>query len=330
MLKHQNILINHGILLILCLSKSYAQDSGCKEGEELKPCGSACEPTCNDTGDSACTLQCIIDVCQCKDGYVRDENKICIPKENCPKLPTPECTEKPSQNDCSLIDCLSGYECKIIYGQPKCVPIACNLLCRIGYLCKIINGKPTCVPKCSKGEEYKECPTACEPKCGQKPIFCPAVCLKPPRCQCLPGYARTSDGICVPRNDCPQNVTTEVPPSTTPLSCGEGEEARNCPVCEATCARKRPICPLYCPLLQRCLCKQGYARVAKGKCIPIEQCPEEPTTQKPCILPCPLGSLCKFVNGEPTCVRAKDCSRINCGIAYTCKVIDGGTTCVPL
>nr|CAD2196094.1 unnamed protein product [Meloidogyne enterolobii] len=301
MLKHQNILIKFGILLILCLTKSYAQDSVCKEGEELKPCGSACEPTCNDTGNNACIAVCIIDKCQCKDGYVRDENKICIPKENCP-------------------------------GARKCVPIVCNLLCRIGYVCKIIYGKPTCVPKCSKGEEYKECPTACEPKCGQKPIFCPAVCLKPPRCQCLPRYARTLDGICVPRNECPQsqNVTTEVPSSTTPLSCGEGEEARSCPVCEATCARKRPICPLYCPRLQRCLCKQGYARVAKGKCIPIEECPEEPTTQKPCILPCPLAFFCKLVNGEPTCVRAKDCSRINCGIAYTCKVIDGGATCVPL
>jgi len=78
------------------------------------------------------------------------------------------------------------------------------------------------------------------------------------------------------------------------------------------------------------LCKQGYARVAKGKCIPIEECPEEPTTQKPCILPCPLAFLCKLVNGEPTCVRAKDCSRINCGFASTCIVIDGGATCVPL
>nr|CAD2186709.1 unnamed protein product [Meloidogyne enterolobii] len=381
MLKHQNTLITFGILLILCLTKSYAQDYGCKEGEVFKSCASACEPTCKDTGDIACTLQCMPGKCQCKDGYVRDENNVCIPKEKCPNLPNPysqfccnpfhpcwrcpvgqhcvgepgarrcvptvcnllcrigyECkiingkpTCVPSQNGCSLIKCRSGYECKIIDGKPQCVPIACNLACRIGYECKIINGKPTCVPKCSKGEEYKECPNACELKCGQKPIFCPAVCLKPPRCQCLPGYARTSDGICVPRNECPQseNATTEVPPSTTPLICGEGEVAGSCP-CEATCARKHPICPLYCPIWQRCLCKQGYARAAKGKCIPIEECPEEPTTQKPCILPCPLAFLCKLVNGEPTCVRAKDCSKINCGIAYTCKVIDGEATCVPL
>lgn len=411
------IFLKFGILLILCFKKSSAQEKLCKVGEEFKSCASACEPKCSDKEITACIDMCMEGTCQCIEGYARDENNKCIPKEKCPKptnatdAPDYGCKEGEEFYSCAsacepnctntdvvcILRCMPGKcQCKRGYVRDAnnvCIPkdkcpklttgipplqrFCCNPLqscrkCPTGHYCIGRPGARKCVPiipkpKCRQGEEYRDCATACEPQCGEKPKMCPAVCLKA-RCQCKPGYARTKCGNCVPINECPQSpdATTPIPPTTTPLICGEGEEARNCPVCEATCTISHPICPLFCPIWQRCLCKQGYARVAKGKCIPFEQCPEEstvsllsspiqkacnlnciigdeckiidgtptcvpiPTTTKPCVLPCPFGSVCKIENGKPTCVKPKSCDRLNCGIAYTCKIINGEATCVPL
>ncbi|KAF7637248.1 hypothetical protein Mgra_00003215, partial [Meloidogyne graminicola] len=79
----------------------------CKEGEEYKLCSSKCEPTCLNQ-NPICNLICLPPKCQCKQGYVRNNN-VCILKE-------------------------------------KCLKPVCNINCGIFYICKIINGKAKCVP----------------------------------------------------------------------------------------------------------------------------------------------------------------------------------------
>uniref|UniRef100_A0A182S3U2 TIL domain-containing protein n=1 Tax=Anopheles funestus TaxID=62324 RepID=A0A182S3U2_ANOFN len=57
-------------------------------------------------------------------------------------------------------------------------------------------------PVCKKGEEYKQCGSACmEDSCGSKKPICKLLCT--PGCYCAAGYARnTSNKLCVPKNMC--------------------------------------------------------------------------------------------------------------------------------
>ncbi|KHJ79235.1 trypsin Inhibitor like cysteine rich domain protein [Oesophagostomum dentatum] len=50
----------------------------CPPNEEFRECGTACEPTCRNPNPKICTLQCILDVCQCKSGFYRNDNGDCV------------------------------------------------------------------------------------------------------------------------------------------------------------------------------------------------------------------------------------------------------------
>ncbi|XP_004535867.1 chymotrypsin inhibitor-like [Ceratitis capitata] len=54
----------------------------CGENEEFTSCGSACPPPCHDDGKTFCTLQCIVG-CQCKRGFLLNQNGKCVLPENC-------------------------------------------------------------------------------------------------------------------------------------------------------------------------------------------------------------------------------------------------------
>ncbi|EFO85212.1 hypothetical protein CRE_22225 [Caenorhabditis remanei] len=57
----------------------------CAENEVLKTCGSACEPTC-DNPEPECISTCMTDVCQCREGFVRDSTSDkCVGKNSCSK-----------------------------------------------------------------------------------------------------------------------------------------------------------------------------------------------------------------------------------------------------
>ncbi|CCD65656.1 TIL domain-containing protein [Caenorhabditis elegans] len=72
----------------------------CEGDEELKACGSACEPTC-DNENPECDLVCMTNVCQCKKGLVRDSaTGKCVEKNKCSK-----CTLECSENEkCELVE----------------------------------------------------------------------------------------------------------------------------------------------------------------------------------------------------------------------------------
>ncbi|CAI5452225.1 unnamed protein product [Caenorhabditis angaria] len=58
----------------------------CGENEELKYCGTPCEPSCAEPHPDECFHQCLRNRCQCKDDYLRDGiTKKCVKSENCTK-----------------------------------------------------------------------------------------------------------------------------------------------------------------------------------------------------------------------------------------------------
>ncbi|CAL2045641.1 unnamed protein product [Caenorhabditis brenneri] len=72
----------------------------CEDNEELKECGSMCEPTC-DNQNIECAPTCLTNVCQCKNGFVRDSvHGKCVQKDNCSKC-TLEC---PENEKCEFVE----------------------------------------------------------------------------------------------------------------------------------------------------------------------------------------------------------------------------------
>ncbi|VDL74681.1 unnamed protein product [Nippostrongylus brasiliensis] len=71
-----------------CVAKcsSTGGAGGCSgPNEEKKSCGTACEPTCSEP-NPVCTRQCVVDVCQCKQAFIRDKKGgACISVDDCPK-----------------------------------------------------------------------------------------------------------------------------------------------------------------------------------------------------------------------------------------------------
>ncbi|PIO60609.1 trypsin Inhibitor like cysteine rich domain protein [Teladorsagia circumcincta] len=55
----------------------------CGPNEEFMSCGTACEPKCNEPVQDFCTLQCIVNVCQCKRGFKRGPNGCVAPGPGC-------------------------------------------------------------------------------------------------------------------------------------------------------------------------------------------------------------------------------------------------------
>uniref|UniRef100_A0A1I8B4Z9 TIL domain-containing protein n=1 Tax=Meloidogyne hapla TaxID=6305 RepID=A0A1I8B4Z9_MELHA len=96
----------------------------CNEGEVYTQCSTACEPKCSDKEDKGCIEICLSPSCQCMEGYARDENNICIPKNNCPKGITKDNNSKTKREIyCNKLFCgmFSIYVCKIINGRKECV-----------------------------------------------------------------------------------------------------------------------------------------------------------------------------------------------------------------
>uniref|UniRef100_A0A914EJA4 TIL domain-containing protein n=1 Tax=Acrobeloides nanus TaxID=290746 RepID=A0A914EJA4_9BILA len=98
---------------------------------------------------------------------------------------------------------------------------------------------------CAPNEEWLECSSACEFTCDD---YLNRGCTEdchPPKCQCIYGYVRNSNG-----KTCPLN-----------------EEWRQCSSCEGTCDNPNPICTLECRS-PKCQCKYGYVRNhSTGKCV---------------------------------------------------------------
>ncbi|KAK6756773.1 hypothetical protein RB195_014915 [Necator americanus] len=309
----------------VCVSNCNGKEGdGCGDNEESKRCGTACEPTCSNP-NPVCTKQCVVNVCQCKSGFIRDAKNKCIPVDNCPKGNGNE-TPKPKPS-CATVLCKPPTTCVIRPVDPRCADD-----CDVEAVC--VNPVPTqqaVAPKktypstpqtCPPNEQYNTCGTACEPSCSvPTPEICTLQCVV--GCQCKPGFYRNYQKVCVSNCNGKEGA-----------GCGDNEESKRCgTACEPTCSNPNPVCTKQC-VVNVCQCKNGFIRDAENKCIPVDNCPKDRI--KLCSeMNCPPGTVCEL--GRVICPFVPPCFTrpTQCGpsatgeSSITCANVRcrGGTVC---
>ncbi|XP_014099718.3 chymotrypsin inhibitor [Bactrocera oleae] len=74
-------------VLVVCIASYVSakpqRGSYCGKNEEFTECGTACPPKCDQRNSpNLCTLQCIVG-CQCKSGYVLNNQGRCVLRRDC-------------------------------------------------------------------------------------------------------------------------------------------------------------------------------------------------------------------------------------------------------
>ncbi|CAD6189452.1 unnamed protein product [Caenorhabditis auriculariae] len=191
--------------------------------------------------------------------------------------------------------------------------------------------------RCGRNELFKECGTACEPRCGE-PLNrpCTRECV-PNVCQCRPGLLRSYDNsTCVRLIECNKigtaQLTTASPVSCRSVrcasgtecqvrnrvaqcvpsrptraenrTCGQNEEFRACgTACEPKCGRPEPeVCTEQC-ILNVCQCRRGFARSSEGRCVRRSECDTtRGATAGLCNgRRCPNGQICRHNGSRSRC-----------------------------
>lgn len=247
--------------------------------------------------------------CEGRPNIIRIDG-VCVKREDdCPEKECPDNEEWTLGNDCS----------------DRCPDIACegrywyDCFCVEGYV--RINGE--CVPdkecdKCPEDKEWRDCGNPCDDVCPNTKVFCPDKCY--PGCYCKNGYVEIN-GKCVdPREYCPEDPC-----------CGPDQVYRWGNNCSFVCGMENQYCDTG--LRLGCFCKEGF-RWLDGKCIPVEECPQE--CVEVCTPACPegmyyteCGSKCKN-----SCTPDKECERSiqECTKGCFCKEANEmtvGGKCVP-
>ncbi|KAL0840528.1 hypothetical protein ABMA28_015747 [Loxostege sticticalis] len=226
-------------------------------------------------GDKDC-----VEGCRCIDGYARDQNGNCIPRDQCP--PKPTCGPNEEYDPCP--DC-SPQTCEMMNQTYHCPRLPASKMgpgCHPSCRCKkeyFRNKIGECIhssdcAKCTKPHEYFSCGGACDNVCEnikeQNQTNCPIINIQCNKmCYCEADYARDYKGDCIPIKDCPtcpENERYDPCPATLcgPKTCDEAGFPLNCTQREEGAK---------CPGKPGCVCKDGYLRDKNGKCIPTDQCP---------------------------------------------------------
>ncbi|WKY12966.1 hypothetical protein Q1695_004075 [Nippostrongylus brasiliensis] len=147
-----------GLFFIAVAVKPSSQDNGdnCPENEEFLQCGTACEPSCRNPNPIVCTLQCIVNVCQCRKGFFRDSNGKCVSK----------CDNSTCGTNEVLMTC--GTACEPTCFDPvpfctkQCVSNVCQ--CKPGFIRDALHN---CIPKesCSTNATSATPASCAELKC---------------------------------------------------------------------------------------------------------------------------------------------------------------------
>ncbi|KAL0832216.1 hypothetical protein ABMA28_001667 [Loxostege sticticalis] len=258
-----------------------------------------CPPTCDDRdGSPGCKKAQLPVGCACNEGYLFNEDGICVKPEKCPGSSCPLKCKSTCANP-NPIDCDPNPDCNCKSGYVwtndgrKCIPISqCPSKIYFYQPDKPCNGDPNA--------HIMKRPPPCPPTCDDRDGLpgCKKAQL-PVGCACNEGYLFNENGICVKPDKCPG--------SSCPLKC------------KSTCANPNPI---GCDPNPDCNCKSGYVWTNDGhKCIPISHCP----TDKPCngddnahIMERPPAcpSTCNSPDGSPYCRRAQLPVGCACNIGY--------------
>jgi len=187
-----------------------------------RPCDFGYEKTADGCQTCTCKPAPLCDL-KCKSGYECKWRKPVCVRHPCDVVPMKQCVAK----ECGPFETFNG--CASCVPEPSCAepnPISrlCLAVCQprcecsTGYI-RDANGR--CIKprecanegNCRDNEVFNGClkPPGCRltPTCDDpepKPnttTFCAAVCV--PGCVCPSGYVQNSDGICIPRDQCPQN-----------------------------------------------------------------------------------------------------------------------------
>ncbi|VDL82546.1 unnamed protein product [Nippostrongylus brasiliensis] len=240
----------------------------CPPNEQFLECGTACEPSCKNPNPTVCTLQCILNVCQCKQGFYRNSNNTCV--DSCAKAQS--CPANEEFKSC-------GTACEPSCDNPnpgmckaQCIPNVCQ--CKEGFF---RNSDNTCVASCPVGEKCGD--TVCKPGtyCSTDIPVCrrPPCSLPPPRC--VPDFINEVQL----EPTCPANEVFK--------QCGTA--------CEPSCENPNPmVCTKNC-IVNVCQCKPGFFRNANGEC--VETCIDEKTCKD---IVCKKGTVCK--QNTIFCIRA--------------------------
>ncbi|KAJ8732616.1 hypothetical protein PYW07_015215 [Mythimna separata] len=255
--------------------------------------------------------------CICKKGFLKNRAGICIPEKECQY----DCAKNQTLDSC-YSDCPPRY-CGVNIAAVSCLAID-ESNCKRGCRCKdgyLKNANGDCVrekdcPKCyGPNEVYDVCLNPCPLyQCNVDPRV--IKCAAPPEpgdpkceagCRCLEGYARTDEGICVPRDQCPPKCgEDEVYSTCTNSDCGP----QNCSQLGYPIACPR-IDPAYCE--KGCVCKEGLVRDENGICIPKEKCPScggDPNAESGCGSNC--GRLCSNYNSSEPAICPEICILNGC------------------
>ncbi|XP_070504619.1 keratin-associated protein 10-4-like [Chironomus tepperi] len=324
-------------------------------------CGSDCEPTCNEKPEF-CSDVCI-QKCVCEEGYVLDEDDVCILESDCPNSSQSDSNACPNPhmiwNDC-------GSAC-----EPTCSeqPAGCIEMCISKCVCEegYVLHEGACIlksdcPSQSKGQSdlsvcpnphmiWNNCGSACEPTCFEQPDDCTKNCV--PKCVCEEGYVLLEDDVCVLKSDCPNQsqpdpslcsicpkphmIWDECGSACEPTcgvqvdysysqQCGENMIYNECgSPCKLTCERPtRGICIQVCE--KGCFCKAGYL-LHDGVCIRPDQ---SKSAENPCPKPHMVWNECGSAC-EPSCEKQPEYCILICIAKCVCVdgyVLDSNGNCI--
>ncbi|XP_077291694.1 zonadhesin-like [Arctopsyche grandis] len=310
--------------IILTVANAVEYPKQCPNNEIFSECGNhGCQNTCASPDIAARCRAACNPGCICKEGYLRNTKKVCVPALECDTCKSNEifdlCGNTGCVNTCAEPDL-----------QSRCLPEMCiaGCICLPGYLRddlkKCVKPKD-CKPLCTGANElFDSCGETCPTTCANKEEVnrnCDAQCREGGGCICKPGYIRGWNRNCIKPEECP---TCDGPNEF--FSCGSA--------CDATCATLGEVCPIVnFKCNEMCYCKEGFARDSKGVCISIKDCP--PTQCKddpnaitvPCGDPCPLTCENKDDKGPKSCIEICIINGCKCKDGFV-KGSDG--KCIPV
>jgi len=263
------------------------------ENEEVSACYNPCfARTCAPPDpDRVCTAECRIGVCDCKDGYRRNSERVCVPENECEESSSPVprgcCTREneavsPCYNPCTAQTCenlnpppdrICTRECQI--GVCDCVDgyrRGSDGVCAPESECEESSSGPDTNLECGEHEAVSKCYNPCSAQtCENLDPPPDRICTLECQigvCDCVEGYRRNnSRSPCEPERNCPKPVTCN-PRNNEEKRCFNSCSERTC---EHVNSPIKLNCITNCTV--GCDCKIGYARNPAGQCVLSENCP---------------------------------------------------------
>ncbi|CAI2354090.1 unnamed protein product [Caenorhabditis sp. 36 PRJEB53466] len=102
-------------------------ETRCPRNERFMSCGTACEPSCETPNPQMCTKQCIVNVCQCLQGFVRDPaTNTCVRRTRCSGSSSTTAPHRCAANE-TFTECGTACEPSCTSPEPRMCTMQCIL-----------------------------------------------------------------------------------------------------------------------------------------------------------------------------------------------------------